>query len=856
MRAEERFRLFDSVCTFLRRVSVSSGLVVALDDLHWADPSTLLLLVHAVRLLEPARVLIVGTLRTVGVETAEEVREAVADLVREPSCELLELSGLPRGDVERLLRAMTGHEPRREVTERVYGLTGGNPFFVRELARGLTAGGFGPGFDDGDRIPATVRGALHQRLSRLSEPARRLLEAASVLEGDFPVAVAAGMVGTEVLTALRLLEEAHRAGLTEPTAPGESRFTHALFRETVESEVGEADRVRLHRAAAQAIEQYYGAGLEPHLAELARHWRVAAVAGERPIAAGWAGRAAEAAARMHAFADAAHLYRMALDTGGSELDEEQRYRWHLGLAEAQYSGGRFADSLAACQRAAEVARRLERPDLLAEIALVMPDVGTGEAPALLVLCETALDRLGDGPAAVRARLLARRSHAGAFLGADAGSVDRWSREALALAEGSGDPTVLDDALRARHIACAAPEGAAERRAIAERRLALARAENDPLAEMWAGLWLIDVDLAQGRLNSAEARLGGIEWCVEQLGRPTARWQLLRARAAIAQARGRFAEALALADEAVAVHRRGEPGQRAPDDAPGPGPGSPEQGIVLELRAALQGAVRHHTGWRPDDGPVPPLFGPAPRPFATMGIAGRAWGCAERGDLEEAARWYQQLGPPPGWVVAPMLRLMAPLAGLWAALIIGGPGDVAELYELLRPYESMHGTAVGAPFYGGPVALSLGRACLALGRLDEAIDRLSAAEQVTSGNGARGFAVEAAVGASHCSAAPAARPRSWACRPSSPGPRRSWPASRPCPGPAGCRPGSGKSPVWWRKGCPTGRSPTGWCCPSAPPRTTSPTSSPSWASPAALRSPPGWPPAGPPGASRPLGPAVN
>ena len=128
------------------------------------------------------------------------------------------------------------------------------------------------------------------------------------------------MVGEPVLGCLGQLDEAVAAGLVEPTAtPGEHRFVHVLIRDAVEAGLGTAERVALHRSAAEAVEELYAGRLEPHLSDLARHWGSAAVLGERGRAIGWIRRAAEEAMSRLAYEEGVRLYRLGLDIGGGEL---------------------------------------------------------------------------------------------------------------------------------------------------------------------------------------------------------------------------------------------------------------------------------------------------------------------------------------------------------------------------------------------------------------------------------------------------------------------------------------------------------------------------------------------------------
>lgn len=287
--SEDRFRQFDAVGRLLRGVAARTPLVVVLDDVHWADQPSLLLLQHVARTLTDERVLFLVNYR----DTERTHSAIVTDLLREPVTREMHLAGLPAPAVAKQLASAVGTEVSDHEAEEVRALTRGNPFFVGEMARVL-----------GDRragvrsslVTTSVREAIGARLHRLSPECVRLLQAASIVGREVPVALVAAVAGVPVARCLGPFDEAVAAGFLEVgPAPAEHQFTHALVRDAIEAGLPTSERVRLHRSAAEAIEQVYGGRLESHLFDLARHWAVAAVAGDAATAAAWARRAAEEA---------------------------------------------------------------------------------------------------------------------------------------------------------------------------------------------------------------------------------------------------------------------------------------------------------------------------------------------------------------------------------------------------------------------------------------------------------------------------------------------------------------------------------------------------------------------------------
>ena len=248
---------------------------------------------------------------------------------------------------------------------------------------------------------------------------------------------------------LDLLDEALAARvLTDlPGSRTGLRFSHALIRDSLYSELGRRERMRLHRRAAEALELVYGAAREPHLAELAYHTFEAAPAGDVRRAIDYARQAAERAADLVAYEEAARHYEMALDALALEPDPDEALRCELllGLGDAQARGGDTAAWKDTFAGAADIARAISASEQLARAALGYGGrfvwFRAGSDRRLIPLLEDALGALSrDHP--LRARLLARL--AGALR--DQPVAERRAelcREAVELARG------LDDAARWR-----------------------------------------------------------------------------------------------------------------------------------------------------------------------------------------------------------------------------------------------------------------------------------------------------------------------------------------------------------------------------------------------------------------------
>ena len=458
--------------------------MLVLDDLQWADDASGVLLADVVRQLRGMPILVFGTYRDSAVP-GETSAGLLPRLSADANTERVDLHGLPAGAVGDMLLA-AGLPASPEQAGEVHHETGGNPFLVRELAlllagrrRDGAAGLAGP-------VPGRVADATAYRLAQLSESAQGLLRTAAIAGSNFSAGVVARMLDVPVLGLLGPLDECRTAGfLVARERPGDHRFSHALVRSAVAARLSAAEQRRLHAAAADAIEALYEGQVRLHLAEIARHRVAASLPGDRAQAVAASEAAADVAAESLAFEEAVRLYRQALSAGEGETAEADRSRLELALAGALHRSG---DLPAARRTAADVGRRAaQRRDRLwlARTALAMEATGVPEWDAEISrLCEQAL--AGDElQAALRARVSARYAQALVY-GGEYDRAGQVSGEALAVAESADDPVALVDALRARQLACCAPDGTAERAVLAARMLEVAGALGSAWTEMRAG----------------------------------------------------------------------------------------------------------------------------------------------------------------------------------------------------------------------------------------------------------------------------------------------------------------------------------------------------------------------------------
>ena len=246
-----RFRTYDLAATYLRRRAAQRPLVVVIDDLHWADVSSLRLLVFLARQLHDAAALVIGTYRDVEVAAGDHpARPLLAELAGQ--AELIRLTGLTADEVGQLIEKVCGERPQAPLIQAVHDRTAGNPFFAQQIARLLAAQGAPLDRALVTGIPPAVGDVLARRLARLPGRSWTCSPWPSVVGRRFPIAMVAAIAGAPAETAVPLADSAVRAAVLEQDEPGHLRFSHDLFRDVLYDGLPAARRSALHLARGRA----------------------------------------------------------------------------------------------------------------------------------------------------------------------------------------------------------------------------------------------------------------------------------------------------------------------------------------------------------------------------------------------------------------------------------------------------------------------------------------------------------------------------------------------------------------------------------------------------------------------------
>ena len=566
---QARFRLYDAVSTFLEGVAAHTPLVLVLDDLHWADQSSLLLLQFLVREIGGARLLIVGTYRDVEVSRDHPLGEVLPRLRRERSVDRILLRGLPDSEVHAMLVALRGGEVPDDFARTISRETAGNPFFIMEILRHLLDEGIA--YREGDqwvgrvetseiRLPDSVREVIGRRLSRLGDTCAKLLTLAAVIGKEFGLDVLQRVSNLDEERVFEVLEEALAAGILGevPRAIARYRFAHTLIRETLYGELRNLERVRLHRRVADVLEALYAGYDELHLAELAHHFLEGLPGGDVEKAIGYSIRAGDRANAQLAYAEAAAHYERALQAFEltEHRDEPRRCELLLKLGETAWSAGGSERGKAPLQEAAKLAERLGDPNLFARAALALegPSVGiqagSDDADRISIL-ERAIAALGDRDSALKAQVMGRLAGLRTFAGNPVGK-DSLARAALEMARRVGDARALAYVLGTTPWSIGSPDDVVERLARADELIRVATEAGDERLAAEGHAWKAGYYLEIGDIEAADRETAIHEHFAETSRHVYHRWMATMTRGARALLAGHFEEGDALMQQALQI----------------------------------------------------------------------------------------------------------------------------------------------------------------------------------------------------------------------------------------------------------------------------------------------------------------
>ncbi|MFL5823022.1 MAG: BTAD domain-containing putative transcriptional regulator [Solirubrobacteraceae bacterium] len=746
----ERYLLFSAVVGLLEQASALAPLVVLIDDLHWADTTTLGLFKHVLAETSPLRLLVLATYRDSDLFDEHPLSTLLADLRREHGVERLAIPGLGPEDIQSLLQA-TGVPPAHahdgELARDLVLETGGNAFFVGEMLRHLADAG-----TTGDRadassskdsasprlralgLPQSVREVVRRRVSRLGPQCRDALTYASIIGSRFDLDVLERVAEIDADELIDLLDGAEQAALVQERGDrvGSFMFAHDLIHHSLYEDVGHTRRTRLHRRIAEALEELRGENAEERVEELARHWLAASPPDpERSVA--YAMRAGEHALAQLAPGEALRWFEQAMgaldDSPSGAKDQRCELMICLGEAQRQAGHAAFRETFLAAARLAEEigdGARMARA-ATANSRGFASAFGAVDAERLAVLDRAAVMNRGGDPA-TRARLLSLQAMELQF---DPDYERRWALadEALGLAREAGDERVLPYVLRDHFHATWSVDTLDERRRTAEEMRELAARADDPLVPIWALDRSVHVAVESGHLTEASATLSRLRERTDALGQPALRWHATYFAAGLAQLRGDLAESERLAEAAA---RLGE--QAAEPDTAFIAFG---QICMLRVEQARSAEVVDVMEQAAANYPAVPAYEAA---YATV-LCGL-------GRVREAAPMLERRTER-GFAELPRDQVYLTALALWGivAADVASEQAAAALYELILPWRDQL-VWDGANGYGS-AEHHLGRLAATFGATDRAREHFVAASRLHEEQGVKVWEARNLCAWAHC-----------------------------------------------------------------------------------------------------------
>ncbi len=347
--AQKRRYLFQSISEVLARAARTRSYIYIIEDLHWADESTLALLIHLADRVAQLPIVIIGTYRDGYSQDKSVLDRTLEELIR-MGTRPLKLSGLSRDAIAQMLHSLSEGQAPENLVDLIFEESQGYPFFVEEVYRHLveegkvfdTAGQLRKDIKiDEIEVPENVRLIIGRRLERLDESERRALAAAAVIGRSFSFRLLTEVGQIDVDELFNVIEKAQQMGIIVPSAEGPERpftFRHELVRQTLLTVISAPRRERMHASVAEAIERLNPDAIKECAGEITDHLLKAGsfVDGQKLVR--WLTLAGESALDAAAFKDARRNFESALSHQGA-LDPRQKADLLASLAAA----GRGAD---------------------------------------------------------------------------------------------------------------------------------------------------------------------------------------------------------------------------------------------------------------------------------------------------------------------------------------------------------------------------------------------------------------------------------------------------------------------------------------------------------------------------------
>jgi hypothetical protein len=540
-------------------------LVVLVEDLHAADEPSLLLLRFLGEAIPESRMLVLCSYRG-GEPRVRELAPLFGGVARVGR--RIALGGLSEAEVETYVRRAVGEADTHGLAGRLHEITGGNPFFLGEVLRGITVEQLSAWAsedveDPALRIPEEVRAVIRQRVAGLSPEGASLLQIAAVGGREIDLDVLERMSQLSPRSLVDVIGEGLDAGVLVEDVGGRRRaFAHELVRETLYEDLPARRRLELHLRMGSVLEQLGRGDLDRRLSEIAHHLALAAPLGDVQRAVDYLERAGDRAETLLAYEEAARHYTRALQLLGTEAAGADRRRCDLllRLGDAQWRAGDASAARASFEDATAVARRLGDGELLARAALgyvtalggfllyARFEIGATGAGLLV----DALAALPDEDSPLRVSLLSRLAVEMYSANEPIERRAAASTEAIEMARRLGDSRALVTAFHARHWALTVPERVYERLQHTDEMLAAAEQIADREMEFLAHNARLHcfLELADG--PALDREIEAMVQIAELIRQPSYLWHTICLRVVRAILDARYEDAEGLAQTALEI----------------------------------------------------------------------------------------------------------------------------------------------------------------------------------------------------------------------------------------------------------------------------------------------------------------
>lgn len=563
---QARFRLFFSIATFLKNVSQNQPLVLVLDDLHWADRSSLLLLEFIGLAIGTSPILVVGTYRDMEVTGRHPLVDTLGTLVHEDRIVRVFLGGLNRQEVGELLESRTGIAVGEEAVDALHKRTDGNPLFVGEIVGSVTPEEMTQGLTWIDRIPGVVRDAISGRIGRLSDQCAILLDAASIIGRDFDFELLRMLCpdvnddefadALDEAVAIRMIDAL-------PEWPGRFRFSHALIQQAVYEEIPLTRRMLAHVATGEALERFHEANLSDKAAQIAQHFAGAGTTVGAEKSARYSLIAGVKALESYAWEEALENFQLGLSAKGVEVSglvsapDQVSADLLFGLGRAQVARAQSSKSKDAMNSFIPAFNHYVSSrdvDRAVGIAVFPMPLIAGHVTGAGKLIERALDLVPAG-SLQSGRLQASYGRVNGLEDVDYEAASQAFEIALDIGRRTGD---VDLELQTLSFACDVdgyhaklPEALEKGRRVVE----LAGQIDNPRAELMARMWCFFSLVTDGNLTEASAHASAMLPLWERLRHPEYGSRAFYAAGSASHLAGSFDAARELSEQGLAAAPR-------------------------------------------------------------------------------------------------------------------------------------------------------------------------------------------------------------------------------------------------------------------------------------------------------------